>query len=66
MARSRMSWGLFYIAQGIIRARGQRYTDEELIERLRTLFQSRGLPDEGRKRRAPPQTVTPGRTNSVR
>ncbi len=34
---------VFYIAQGIIRARGQRYTDEELIERLRTLFQSRGL-----------------------
>ena len=34
---------VFYIAQGIIRARGQRYTDEELIERLRTLFQSRGF-----------------------
>ena len=34
---------VFYIAQGIIRARGQRFTDEELIERLRALFQNRGF-----------------------
>ena len=34
---------LFYIGQGIIRARGQRYTDEALIERLRGLFQQRGF-----------------------
>ncbi|MDO9053442.1 MAG: recombinase family protein [Gallionella sp.] len=34
---------LFYIAQGIIRARTRRYTDEELIEHLRNLFQNRGL-----------------------
>ena len=34
---------LFYIAQGIIRARGQRSTDEALIERLRGLFQQRGF-----------------------
>jgi DNA invertase Pin-like site-specific DNA recombinase len=31
----------FYTAQGIIRARSRRYTDEELIERLRMLYQSR-------------------------
>ncbi len=34
---------VFYIGQGIIRARGQRYTDEALIERLRGLFQQRGF-----------------------
>ena len=34
---------LFYTAQGIIRARARRNTDEELIERLRTLFQNRGF-----------------------
>lgn len=31
----------FYTAQGIIRARSRRYTDEELIDRLRNLYQSR-------------------------
>lgn len=31
----------FYTAQGIIRARSRRYTDEELIDRLRALYQSR-------------------------
>lgn len=30
----------FYTAQGIIRARARRYTDEELIDRLRCLYQS--------------------------
>ena len=34
---------VFYTAQGIIRARARRYTDEELIERLRSLYQSRGF-----------------------
>ncbi len=34
---------VFYIGQGIIRARGQRYTDEALIERVRGLFQQRGF-----------------------
>ena len=34
---------VFYTAQGIIRARARRYTDEELIERLRALYQSRGF-----------------------
>ncbi|WP_434108151.1 recombinase family protein [Paraburkholderia caffeinilytica] len=33
---------LFYTAQGIIRARARRYTSEDLIERLRTLYRSRG------------------------
>lgn len=33
---------VFYTAQGIIRARARRYTDEELLERLRGLFQNRG------------------------
>jgi len=33
---------VFYTAQGIIRARSRRYTDEELLERLRGLFQHRG------------------------
>lgn len=34
---------VFYTAQGIIRARSHRYSNEELIERLRTLFQNRGF-----------------------
>jgi len=34
---------IFYTAQGIIRARARRYTDEELIERLRGLYQHRGF-----------------------
>jgi len=34
---------LFYTAQGIIRARARRYTTEELIERLRNLYQNRGF-----------------------
>jgi len=33
---------LFYTVQGIIRARFRRYTDQELIERLRSLYQKRG------------------------
>lgn len=34
---------IFYTAQGIIRARARRYTDEELLDRLRGLFQNRGF-----------------------
>ncbi len=34
---------LFYTAQGIMRARARRYSDEELIERLRTLYANRGI-----------------------
>jgi DNA invertase Pin-like site-specific DNA recombinase len=34
---------IFYTAQGIIRARSRRYTDEELIERLRGLYRNRGF-----------------------
>lgn len=34
---------LFYTAQGIMRARARRYTDEELIERLRNLYENRGI-----------------------
>lgn len=34
---------IFYTAQGIIRARALRYTDEELIERLRGLYRNRGF-----------------------
>ena len=34
---------MFYTAQGIVRARARRYTNEELIERLRTLYQNRGF-----------------------
>lgn len=34
---------VFYTAQGIIRARTLRYTDEELIERLRGLYRNRGF-----------------------
>ncbi len=34
---------VFYTAQGIIRAKAHRYTNEELIERLRSLFQNRGF-----------------------
>jgi DNA invertase Pin-like site-specific DNA recombinase len=34
---------VFYTAQGIVRARAYRYTDEDLIERLRTLYQNRGF-----------------------
>jgi DNA invertase Pin-like site-specific DNA recombinase len=32
---------IFYTAQGIIRARSRRYSDEELIDRLRSLYQHR-------------------------
>ncbi|MGC4395652.1 recombinase family protein [Hydrogenophaga crocea] len=32
----------FYTAQGIIRGRYRRYSDEELLERLRALFQQKG------------------------
>lgn len=34
---------MFYTAQGIIRARARRFTDAELIDRLRLLYQSRGI-----------------------
>jgi len=34
---------LFYKAQGIILARTRRYSDEELLERLKHLYQSRGI-----------------------
>ncbi len=34
---------LFFTAQGILRARARRYSDEELLERLRQLYESRGL-----------------------
>ncbi len=34
---------VYYTAQGILRARAHRYTDEELIERLRNLYQNRGF-----------------------
>jgi DNA invertase Pin-like site-specific DNA recombinase len=33
---------LFYTAQGILRARAHRYSDEELIEKLRNLYQRHG------------------------
>ncbi|MEM5276403.1 recombinase family protein [Cupriavidus taiwanensis] len=33
---------IFYTAQGIMRARARRYSDSELIERLRALYKSRG------------------------
>lgn len=33
----------FYTAQGIMRARARRYSNEELIERLRNLYRSRGF-----------------------
>ena len=34
---------VFFTAQGIVRARAYRYSDEELIERLRSLYQTRGF-----------------------
>ena len=34
---------VFYTAQGIVRARAHRYTNDELIERLRSLYQNRGF-----------------------
>ncbi len=34
---------IFYTAQGIIRARFRRFTDDELLERLKNLYQQRGL-----------------------
>ena len=34
---------VFFTAQGIIRARDRRYTDEDLLERLRSLYRNRGL-----------------------
>jgi len=33
----------FYTAQGIMRARARRYSNEELIERLRNLYRNRGF-----------------------
>lgn len=33
----------FYTVQGMIRARNHRFTNEELIEKLRSLYQSRGV-----------------------
>jgi DNA invertase Pin-like site-specific DNA recombinase len=34
---------VFYVAQGIIKARARRYTDQELIDRLRELYKTRGM-----------------------
>lgn len=34
---------MFFTAQGIIRARARRYTDAELLDRLRQLYQQRGF-----------------------
>lgn len=34
---------VFYTVKGIMRARARRYTEEELIERLRNLYQNRGF-----------------------
>ena len=34
---------VFYTAQGIMRARARRYSNEELIERLRNLYRNRGF-----------------------
>jgi DNA invertase Pin-like site-specific DNA recombinase len=34
---------VFYTAQGIIRARARRFSDDELIERLRALYRERGF-----------------------
>jgi DNA invertase Pin-like site-specific DNA recombinase len=34
---------IFYTAQGIIRAKSRRYSDDELIERLRNLYRNRGF-----------------------
>jgi DNA invertase Pin-like site-specific DNA recombinase len=34
---------IFYTAQGIIRARSRRYSNDELIEQLRNLYKSRGF-----------------------
>lgn len=34
---------IYYTAQGIARARAHRYTNEELIQRLRSLYQQRGF-----------------------
>ena len=34
---------VFYTAQGILRARARRYSDEELIERLRALYRAKGF-----------------------
>ena len=34
---------MFYTAQGIIQARTRRYTDQELLDRLRALYQARGF-----------------------
>jgi DNA invertase Pin-like site-specific DNA recombinase len=34
---------LFYTVQGIMRARARRFTDDELIERLRSLYKHRGF-----------------------
>ncbi|MFZ6819573.1 recombinase family protein [Undibacterium sp. Ji22W] len=34
---------IFFTAQGIIRARARRYTDDELIDRLRSLYKNRGV-----------------------
>lgn len=38
-----LSPDIFYMAQGIMRARAHRYSSEELLERLRELYQSRGF-----------------------
>jgi DNA invertase Pin-like site-specific DNA recombinase len=38
-----LSPDVFYVAQGIMRARAHRYSSEELLERLKDLYQSRGF-----------------------
>lgn len=38
-----VSHDIFYTAQGIIRARSHRFTDAELIDRLRKLYEKRGV-----------------------
>ncbi|MEH0166734.1 recombinase family protein [Roseateles microcysteis] len=38
-----VSTEVFFTAQGIIRARSRRFTDEELLEKLRNLYQRRGI-----------------------
>ena len=38
-----LSPDIFYVAQGIMRARAHRYSSDELLERLRELYQSRGF-----------------------
>ena len=48
---------LFYMAQGIVRARTRRYSDQELLDRLRALYQAKGfLSGILNRGQSPPQT----------